>query len=172
MATNRKSGARGSEYAPSIPTDAASMPVLSDNLSLPTVIDFSGRNTEGRPAITSRIPKPHPKRSGRQRRVSRNQKEIIIGLHAKGIRSTRIADSLGLHVTAVRALLWRRGLAKHVRPISAQLLHDLYCDQGLSMSAVARKIGMPKTNVEHWMKNMVFAHDPCRNILGVHLRAK
>lgn len=85
-------------------------------------------------------------------RISISQKETILELHKRVIPSIRIANSLGLHASAVRAFLRRKGLAKKVRPIGAELLRDLYCNKGLSIPSIGRKIAMPKTNVEYWMK--------------------
>jgi transposase-like protein len=86
--------------------------------------------------------------------ISKAKGQAIVELRKKGLSHAKIAKRLGLRTGGVRSFLRRRGLKgrQRIRPIAAETLKELYCVQGLSMDRIAKRIGMPHSNVEYWMK--------------------
>lgn len=116
---------------------------------------------EPRYSVPLRAPK---KRTKCPIRISKRKGQTVIELHKKGISYPKIARELGLRTDGVRSFLRRRGMTgkQRTRPISAEMLRDVYCVQGLSMDGTAKRIGMPRTNVEYWMKKHKIARRPLR----------
>lgn len=116
---------------------------------------------ELRYSVPLRAPK---KRTKCPIRISKRKGETVIELHKKGISYPKIARELGLRTGGIRSFLRRRGMTgkQRTRPISAEMLRDLYCVQGLSMDRIAKRIGMPRSNVEYWMKKHKIARRTLR----------
>jgi hypothetical protein len=103
-----------------------------------------------------------PARRGRSKTFSDSDEKMILQLHSKQVPYPKIAAMFGLPVTTIEGLIYRRGLTKKIRPISAEVLRKLYVHDHLSILKVADHLGLPKTNVEHWMKKHGIDRRPLR----------
>lgn len=104
----------------------------------------------------------HRSRPGRRRTFSDIQERRILVLHSQGISYPRIASEVGLPSTTIEGLIQRKGLTKKERPLAIEPLRRLYVDQGLSMEKTGKLLGVPRTNVEYWLKKHSIERHPLR----------
>jgi hypothetical protein len=109
-------------------------------------------------------PAARKRKTPRPLRISKAKGQAIIELRKKGLSYPKIARRLGLRTGGVRSFLGRRGIKgqQRIRPISAETLREFYCVQGLSMDRIAKRMGLPHSNVEYWMEKHKIARRPLR----------
>jgi hypothetical protein len=99
---------------------------------------------------------------GRRRTFTDSQERSILELHHAHVPYPKIAAQVRLPVTTIEGIIQRRGMTKKQRPISALTLQSLYVDKRLSIANVAKSLGLPKTNVERWLRRHGIARRPLR----------
>lgn len=88
----------------------------------------------------------------------------IVWQHEAGDSYQEIGKSYDVSGSGIFAFLKRRNLTKPARsrPIGAGLLRQLYVQRGYSTPRISAELGLPKSNIEYWMKKHKIRPRPLR----------